>query len=334
MSTLRPSAWTLSASLLVGVLSLVSMPATASAQDKTKADELVERGDYLFKSGYYFRASDNYRLALVEDPTNPWRKLAFGHSLFAIGKYGYASYALRRGVAELDPKHTFQPEIAALFPSRRRFQQALRDLKRYVTYSPRDAAGLTVLGYVLYSIPGEERRCRDMFRYLLRLDPNDAFASALLKQLGRRAKTDSAGDARKDGHPVELSLKGFETKAYEEVRDALRAHPGVSELKDAEGLDQVTLSFRYAGPNLDTNLRNLLASLGITATLREQATTNRLLRSFLVELKSKARKTPSSKPTKTPAKTTGPLKERVPVSKRERERLENEWPAPTPAKAK
>ena len=158
----------------------------AFAQDKTRADELSDQGDYFFKAGYYFRAADNYRLALLEDPTSPWKKLAFGHSLFATGQYGYASYALRKGVAELDPTQTLAPEVAALFPSRRRFQQALRDLKRYVTYSPRDPAGLTVLGYVLYTVRGEERRCRDLFRYLQKLDPNDAFARYFLDQLDRR----------------------------------------------------------------------------------------------------------------------------------------------------
>lgn len=333
MSALRPS---FAAVLLSSALLLLSAPQAAFAQDKTKADELHERGDYLFKSGYYFRASDNYRLALVEDPTNPWRKLAFGHSLFAIGKYGYASYALRRGVAELDPKLTFAPEIAPLFPSRRRFQQALRDLKRYVTYSPRDAAGLTVLGYVLYSIRGEERRSRDMFRYLLRLDPNDAFATTMIAQLDRRAKTAArGGESAKGGHPVQMILKGFEKDEFEEVRNALRAHPGVSEIKDEEALDSIKVAFLYAGPNLDTNLRNLLASLGITATLREQASSDRQLRSFLVEIKREARREPADKPaTKPKAKKKGPLKERVPVSKRERERLENEWPSPTPAKAK
>jgi len=332
MSALRPS---FAASLVLGLLSVLSVPVAAHAQDKTKADELHERGDYLFKSGYYFRASDNYRLALVEDPTNAWRKLAFGHSLFAIGKYGYASYALRRGVAELDPKATFAPEIAPLFPSRRRFQQALRDLKRYVTYSPRDAAGLSVLGYVLYSIPGEERRSRDMFRYLLRLDPNDAFASTLIAQLDRRAKTSSGAAVRKKGHPVRLVLNGFEKDAFEEVRNALRAHPGVSDLQDDEALEQITIKFVYSGVNLDTNLRNLLASLGLATTLREKASTTGT-RSFLVELKRAAPKEPAEKPVESPKPKAkqGPLKERVPTSKRERERLENEWPAPTPAKAK
>ncbi|MBL4847270.1 MAG: hypothetical protein JKY65_17260 [Planctomycetes bacterium] len=320
--------WVLLLALLPGV------GAVASAQDKTKADEFVERGDYLFKSGYYFRASDSYRLALIEDPTSPWKKLAFGHSLFAVGQYGYASYALRRGVGELDPKVSFKPEIAPLFPSRRRFQQALRDLKRYVTYSPRDAAGLTVLGYVLYSVRGEERRCRDMLSYLVRLNPNDAFAKQLMKQLDRRARIPARGPASRGGHPTEILFKGFKDRETEDVRGALQSHPGVSALSPKDG---PKLVFRYAGPNLDSNLRNLFASLSIPATLREVPTTSKQLRSFVAERKTRG---PTSRvsgaPKPLPAKKTKkkPLKERVPVSKREQERIENEWPAPKPAKAK
>ncbi|RMG09199.1 MAG: hypothetical protein D6731_20225 [Planctomycetota bacterium] len=161
--------------------------APARAQEAVR-DEHLERGDTLFKMGDYVKASEHYRLALLDDPSSPWKKLAFGHALFAISNYSYASYALRRGVAELDPSKPFMPEVAALFPSRRAFTEALRNLKRYVTYSPRDPAGLTVLGYVLYTVPGEERRCRDMFLYLKRLDPGDPFADFFLAQLRRRAK--------------------------------------------------------------------------------------------------------------------------------------------------
>jgi tetratricopeptide (TPR) repeat protein len=168
------------------LLTAFALPGLAQAQSRV-SDEHVDKGDYLFKTGYYLKASEHYRLALLDDPASPWKKLAFGHALFAIGNYSYASYALRRAVADLDDG-AFQPEIATLFPSRRAFTQALRDLKRYVTYSPRDPAGLTILGYVLYTVPGEERRCRDMFLYLSRLDPKDPFAAFFLKRLSARGK--------------------------------------------------------------------------------------------------------------------------------------------------
>lgn len=163
-------------------------PARAQEEEPTarSADGHLAKGDYFFKAGYYLKASEHYRLALLEDPASPGKKLAFGHALFAIGNYSYASYALRRGIAQLDADDPFRPSIEALFPSKRAFTQALRDLKRYVTYSPRDPAGLSVLGYILFSIEGEETRCRDMFKYLKRLDPNDPFAEFFLAQIRRR----------------------------------------------------------------------------------------------------------------------------------------------------
>lgn len=168
---------------------LVSVSTGVAAQDARRegpGSEHLAKGDYYFKAGYYLKASEHYRLALLEDPTSSSKKLSFGHSLFAIGNYSYASYALRRGVAQLDAEAAFRPAVEPLFPSKRAFVQALRDLKRYVTYSPRDPAGLTVLGYVLFTVEGEERRCRDMFLYLKRLDRNDPFADYFLKQLDKR----------------------------------------------------------------------------------------------------------------------------------------------------
>lgn len=180
---------------LVLVLALAgAAPVRAQDDPPPRAQGHLAKGDYFFKSGYYLKASEHYRLALLEDPSSPWKKLAFGHALFAIGNYSYSSYALRRGVAQLDGGESFRPDIEGLFPSKRQFTQALRDLKRYVTYSPRDPAGLTVLGYVLFSIQGEERRCRDMFQYLKRLDPNDPFAEFFLAQLKTRGPIPEGAD--------------------------------------------------------------------------------------------------------------------------------------------
>lgn len=168
------------ATIIIGACLLLAAPARAQADSNTA------KGDYFFKAGYYLKASEHYRLALLEDPTSAPKKLAFGHALFAIGNYSYASYALRRGVAQHDAEGTFRPEIAGLFPSRRAFTQALRDLKRYVTYSPRDPAGLTVLAYVLFTVEGEDRRCLDLVNYLKRIDPRDPFADFFLAQLRKR----------------------------------------------------------------------------------------------------------------------------------------------------
>ena len=195
-------------SRLAVVAALLCLPGSALAQDppeKSAGSEHQAKGDYYFKAGYYLKASEHYRLALLEDPTSSSKKLAFGTALFAIGNYSYASYALRRGVAQLDAATPFNPAIEPLFPGKRAFVQALRDLKRYVTYSPRDPAGLTVLGYVLFSVAGEERRCRDMFLYLKRLDKNDPFAEFFLKQLDARGtKGDTPTTELPDIPPEEI----------------------------------------------------------------------------------------------------------------------------------
>jgi hypothetical protein len=150
-------------------------------------DDNMAKGDYYFKTGYYLKASEAYRVAVLAEPVNPWKKLAFGHALFAIGNYSYASYALRRAVQQLDVKVPFAPDVSSLFPSKRAFEKAVKDLKRYVTYSPRDPAGLSVLGYMLFA-QGEDDRAREMFVYLQRLpkNDNDAFATFFLKQIDAR----------------------------------------------------------------------------------------------------------------------------------------------------
>ncbi|MGE0709582.1 MAG: tetratricopeptide repeat protein [Planctomycetota bacterium] len=315
---------------------LLAGPAAAvRAQDKTRADELLDQGDYFFKAGYFFRAADSYRLALLEDPTSPWKKLAFGHSLFATGQYGYAAFALRKGVGELDPAQTFAPEVAELFPSRRRFQQALRDLKRSVTYSPRDPAGLTVLGYVLYTIPGEERRCRDIFRYLKKLDPDDAFASFFLGQLDRR-KSPAEAPARTSARAVQVLLRDFDDALVLKLRAALQVHPGVKDLAPDTAGPYPRLRFDWEGKErVETSLQNVLKSLGLKHTLRpiprpEESEEAPL--TFIVALEK-----PEPKPegaTPAPPAPKRSLKEQLPPPSPERERLENEWPAPAPAPAR
>lgn len=160
---------------------------SSDAKARAYKDDNMAKGDYYFKTGYYLKASEAYRVAVLAEPVNPWKKLAFGHALFAIGNYSYSSYALRRAVSQLDAKTPFNPDVSSLFPSKKAFEKAIKDLKRYVTYSPRDPAGLSVLGYMLF-VQGEDARAKEMFVYLQRLpkNENDPFASFFLKQIDAR----------------------------------------------------------------------------------------------------------------------------------------------------
>src|SRR5205823_5670919 len=89
------------------------------ARARAYKDDNMAKGDYYFKTGYYLKASESYRVAVLAEPVNPWKKLAFGHALFAIGNYSYSSYALRRAVTQLDAAATFSADVGSLFPSKR-----------------------------------------------------------------------------------------------------------------------------------------------------------------------------------------------------------------------
>ncbi len=165
--------------LVAAFLAAASLAPAAAFADN---GDSVIRGDQYFKRGHYLRASEEYRVAALADQVSPWKKLAFGHALFAVGNYSYAEYALRRGVSSVRDKSQFRVDVVGLFPSRRAFSEKMRDLKRYVTYAPRDPSGLTVLGYMYYA-SGAERESAEIFRILKRLNPEDDFAGFFLELL-------------------------------------------------------------------------------------------------------------------------------------------------------
>ena len=331
------------ASLSLALLAFFVVPAPALAQSRSKGEQLQSKGDYLFKLGHYYRASEHYRLALLEDPDDPQKKLAFGHALFAIGNYSYASYALRRGVSELDPKVAFRPDLGALFPSKRSFTHALRDLKRYVTYSPRDAAGLTVLGYVLHATPGESARARDMFRYLLRLDPKDRFARFFLGQKKRPAKKVRAKRAPKTRHRV-IFLNGFTRMDAKRVLSALSQDTEFRSVRNAGGnRSRAVIEARFLAKDMRVSLRRVLVGLDLGFTFREASLPHHLEVHFVAPPTrvKPPRPLPAPRATSLPKARPKPKKgsaaallRTIPKPKRQGERLENAWPAPLPARSR
>src|SRR5262249_1445772 len=105
-----------------------------------------------------------------------------------------------------DPATPFSPDVSSLFPSKKSFERALRDLKRYVTYSPRDPAGLSVLGYMLFA-QGDDERAKEMFQYLLKLpsNANDPFAGFFVKQIDARRAAARGGPTPVETPRVEVA---------------------------------------------------------------------------------------------------------------------------------
>jgi hypothetical protein len=131
-------------------------------------------------------ATDDSVIAVMSS-TDPTECVARGDAFFKEGLYLKASECYRQGVLRMDAKAPFSPDPSSRFPSRKGFEKALRDLKRYVTESPRDPAGLSVVGY-MYFAEGDDEHAREVFGYLKRLPKHedDPFAAFFIQQLDRR----------------------------------------------------------------------------------------------------------------------------------------------------
>lgn len=173
-------------SIFMALCLLPMLCAPALAQDKKKSKSTdMSRGDYFFKAGYYLKASESYRVAILDRPRDTGRLMSFANSLFALGNYHYSSHAIRRAVKYYPKKVSFAPQVAPMFPSRLNYDRALDDLKRYVTYNRRDPSALTVLAYTYYA-DGEYRKAQKICGYLKLLDREDSFVGFMNKKISAR----------------------------------------------------------------------------------------------------------------------------------------------------
>lgn len=166
------------------LLALFGAPSFAQDSKKKKSTDM-SRGDYFFKAGYYLKASESYRVAILDRPRDTDRLMSFANSLFALGNYHYSSHAIRRAVKYFPKKRSFAPQVAPMFPSRLNYDRALDDLKRYVTYNRRDPSALTVLAYTYYA-DGEYRKAQKICGYLKLLDREDSFVSFMNAKIQAR----------------------------------------------------------------------------------------------------------------------------------------------------
>jgi len=170
---------TLAALALAGLLCAT---APESARAGGYGDRLVAEGNEHMKAGNYFRASESYRCAVLEEPADGLKKLHFGQALYALGNYAYADYSFRRGLLYLGYPDDLRMEVVTAFGSRLAFDRALRDLRRYAAYYPSEPHALAVVAYVGY-FGGDRPEAEAAAKRLLSLDARDAFAAYILRRL-------------------------------------------------------------------------------------------------------------------------------------------------------
>jgi tetratricopeptide (TPR) repeat protein len=171
--------------LLIATATALALAALApGARADSYGDRLIAQGNELFKTGNYVRATEVYKAAVLEEPSDGAKKLVFGTSLFALGHYAYAAWNFRRGVEYLGYTDDLQMDLATLFPTHAACDRAVRDVRRYVQYWPNDPHALATLAYAAY-FTGDPATSADACRRLLQADGRDAFAAYILRRIER-----------------------------------------------------------------------------------------------------------------------------------------------------
>lgn len=133
-----------------------------------------------FRSGQYDRAAVALLGASRLDHTNAASRVHAGHALFAVGRYDEAVKLLARAF-ELAPRlATSSYDIRDDYGARSDFDKHLERLKHYVVAHPKDADGLTILGYVVFYTQGPGPAYGPLAR-AARLRSKDTFIPKLLE---------------------------------------------------------------------------------------------------------------------------------------------------------
>ena len=167
--------------------------------------ELFQDGLLQFYYGHYDWAAVKLLGAAEKNQANGASRLHAGHALFALGRYDEATKLIARAF-ELSPSLiSKQYDIRDEYENKADFDKHLAALKSYVRAKPDDAAGQTLLGYVMFYSEGPG----SAYGYLkeaARLDPKSYFIPKLLglAEMGRgmpatpSAETTRPAEAKND----------------------------------------------------------------------------------------------------------------------------------------
>jgi tetratricopeptide (TPR) repeat protein len=153
--------------------------------DRAKTDAAEEfrhemnRGTEAFGSGDYKTATKAYKEAAILNPESADARYSLAVSAFAEGKYSFAAFALRRGVA-LDPA-AGNIDLQAAFKDPVVLKSYTDSLNAELSENPEDADLLVLSGYVALR-NGNASEAAEKFDRALKAAPQDASAQELQRQ--------------------------------------------------------------------------------------------------------------------------------------------------------
>ncbi|HVN78589.1 MAG TPA: tetratricopeptide repeat protein [Terriglobia bacterium] len=125
--------------------------------EKLSVDDLVKQGSAFFKKADYQMAARLFKTAIDKKQDAPVVHIAYGDSLFALGKFGEATQAIVKGL-EIYPKYAESHINRRDFygdPSD--FDSQLQTLEAYVSKNPADHNARFLLGYNYFFIQDYDR---------------------------------------------------------------------------------------------------------------------------------------------------------------------------------
>lgn len=146
-----------------------------------QAEHGLAAGKRFFKEGKYALAVDAFLEAVLAAPQDGMPKLYFGLAHFAVGDFGYASYAIRRGMDHVARISTVAMDPRYLYGKLADFDQHLAALTAHVQRSPADGDAHFLLGYMLY-FAGQYQPAIEQLDLALQIDGSNRHA-AKLRQL-------------------------------------------------------------------------------------------------------------------------------------------------------
>jgi len=116
----------------------------------TSANDLLATGSRAFADGDYVTAADAFLQAAVQVPESAVARFAYGHALFAMGRYEAATDSIRAGL-ELDPTWvSSKMDRRQYYRDPAQFEEQLAALGAYVNAHPDNAEARFLLAYNLY----------------------------------------------------------------------------------------------------------------------------------------------------------------------------------------
>ena len=131
-------------------------------RDATRAKELMELGDRLFRAGNFVRAAERYEQSIRADPDRAAPRARLAQVALVRGKYQDAANKLREAQTAEPGWLATAGDLRAIFPEPAEYARLVAKLEAHLQSQPEDRDGWLVLGALWY-LSGRTQRAADVF---------------------------------------------------------------------------------------------------------------------------------------------------------------------------